>query len=138
MIKDRIIDDKISLKDLLAQAVCIGVRAGRGEIDYTSRGAWHIAEDILNETEEILNHRERVLGIRIMCVEMDYEISRMENKTLLERIKALLPTELYEDSKDWREGDVIERVEWLLSMYKWSRENVLRLEQDVLDLTSNL
>ena len=26
----------------------------------------------------------------------------------LERIKALLPTELYEDSKDWREGDVIE------------------------------
>ena len=55
----------------------------------------------------------------------------------LERIKALLPTELYEDSKDWREGDVIERVEWLLSMYKWSRENVLRLHQDLLDLTSN-
>ena len=48
----------------------------------------------------------------------------------LERIKALLPTELYEDSKDWREGDVVERVEWLLSMYKWSREDVLRLEQN--------
>ena len=69
--------------------------------------------------------------------EMDYEISRIENKTLLERIKALLPTELYEDSKDWREGDVVERVEWLLSMYKWSREDVLRLEQNVLDSYSN-
>ena len=78
MIKDRVIDDKISLKDLLAQAVCIGVKAGRGEIDYTSRGAWHIAEDILNETEEILNHRERVLGIRIMCVEMVEKLNLLE------------------------------------------------------------
>ena len=69
--------------------------------------------------------------------ELDFEISRIENKTLLERIKALLPTELYEDSKDWREGDVVERVEWLLSMYKWSREDVLRLEQNVLDSYSN-
>jgi len=78
MIKDRIIDDKISLKDLLAQAVCIGVKAGRGEIDYTNRGAWHIAEDILNETEEILSHRERVLGIRIMCVEMVEKLNLLE------------------------------------------------------------
>lgn len=69
--------------------------------------------------------------------EMDFEISRMENKTLLERIKALLPTDLYEDSKDWREGDVVERVEWLLSMYRWSREDVLRLEQNVLDSYSD-
>ena len=55
----------------------------------------------------------------------------------LERIKALLPTELYKDSKDWREGDVMERVEWLLSMYEWSRGDVLRLEQDLLDSYSN-
>ena len=70
MIEDRMIDNKIMLKDLLAQAVCLGVKAGREELDYTSRGAWHIAEDILNETEEILSHRERVLGIRSVCVEM--------------------------------------------------------------------
>jgi hypothetical protein len=70
MIEDRIIDDKIMLKDLLAQAVCLGVKAGRGEIDYTSRGAWHIAEDILNETEEILSHRERIMGFRTMSVQM--------------------------------------------------------------------
>jgi len=54
--------------------------------------------------------------------------------TKLEQIQALLPTELYKDSKDWREGSVVERVEWLLSMYQSSHEDVLRLEQDVDDL----
>jgi len=68
MIEDRIIDDKIMLKDLLAQAVCLGVKAGRGELDYP--GAWCMVNDILNETEEILSHRERVLGIRSMCVQV--------------------------------------------------------------------
>jgi hypothetical protein len=70
MIEDRMIDDKIALKDLLAQAVCLGVKAGRGELDYTSRGAWHIADDILNETEEILSHRERIMGFRTIAVQM--------------------------------------------------------------------
>jgi hypothetical protein len=54
--------------------------------------------------------------------------------TEIQRINALLPTELFEDSKDWREGSVSERVEWLLSMYQSSHEDVLRLEQDVDDL----
>ena len=54
--------------------------------------------------------------------------------TELQRIAELLPTELYEDSKDWREGSLSERVEWLLSMYQSSHEDVLRLEQDVDDL----
>ena len=54
--------------------------------------------------------------------------------TEIQRINALLPTELFEDSKDWREGSVSERVEWLLSMYHSSHEDVLRLEQDVDDL----
>ena len=66
MIENRMVDDKIMLKDLLAQAVCLGVKAGRGELDYP--GAWCIANDILSETEEILSHRERVLNIRSMCV----------------------------------------------------------------------
>ena len=52
----------------------------------------------------------------------------------LQRISALLPTELFKDSKDWREGSLVERVEWLLSMYESSHEDVLRLEQDVDDL----
>lgn len=54
--------------------------------------------------------------------------------TEIQRINALLPTELFEDSKDWREGSVSERVEWLLSMYQSSHEDVLRLEKDVDDL----
>ncbi len=62
MIKDQIIDNKTSLKDLLAQAVCLGVKAGRGDIAYTS--PWIIAEDILNESEEILQHRYRVIGVK--------------------------------------------------------------------------
>jgi hypothetical protein len=55
----------------------------------------------------------------------------------LERIRKLLPTELYADSKDWREGSVVERVEWLLTMYQHVREDVLRLEQEVDDLYTN-
>ena len=70
MIEDRMIDGKITLKDLLAQAVCLGVKAGRGESDYTSRGAWHIADDILAEAEEILSHRERIMGFRTITVQM--------------------------------------------------------------------
>ena len=54
--------------------------------------------------------------------------------TEIQRIYELLPTKLFEDSKDWREGSLSERVEWLLSMYESSREDVLRLEQDVDDL----
>ena len=38
--------------------------------------------------------------------------------TDLHRIKALLPTELFEGSKDWTQGDVVSRVEWLLAMYE--------------------
>ena len=49
----------------------------------------------------------------------------------LQRIAKLLPTELYEDSKDWREGSLSERVEWLLSMYASATEEVARLENQI-------
>jgi len=49
-------------------------------------------------------------------------------KTEIQRINELLPTELFEGSKDWREGSVAERVEWLLSMYESSKQEVERLE----------
>jgi len=52
----------------------------------------------------------------------------------LQRISALLPTDLFEGSKDWREGSLVERVEWLLSMYQSSHEEVLRLEQEINEL----
>ncbi len=46
----------------------------------------------------------------------------------MKRIKDLLPTELFEGSKDWREGNTVERVEWLLSMYESCKCEVERLE----------
>jgi hypothetical protein len=47
----------------------------------------------------------------------------------MKRIRDLLPTELFEGSKDWREGNTVERVEWLLSMYASARKEVERLEE---------
>jgi len=46
----------------------------------------------------------------------------------MKRIKDLLPTELFEGSKDWREGSTVERIEWLLSMYESCKCEVERLE----------
>ena len=53
--------------------------------------------------------------------------------TEIQRINALLPTKLFEDSKDWREGSVSERVEGLLSMYASSQDDVMRLENQMDD-----
>jgi hypothetical protein len=52
----------------------------------------------------------------------------MNDQILMERIRDLLPTELFAGSKDWREGNTVERVEWLLSMYASAKEEVARLE----------
>lgn len=52
-------------------------------------------------------------------------------KTEIERIQELLPTELFEGSKDWREGSPAERVEWLLSMYASAKQEVERLEDEL-------
>jgi hypothetical protein len=59
-------------------------------------------------------------------------------KTEIERIQELLPTDLFEGSKDWREGSPAERVEWLLSMYASAREEVARLERLVDDIEDDL
>ena len=53
-------------------------------------------------------------------------------KTEIERIQEILPTDLFEGSKDWREGNYVERVDWLLSMYASAKEEVDRLE-DMLE-----
>lgn len=49
----------------------------------------------------------------------------------MQRIRKLLPTELFEGSKDWREGNTVERIEWLLSMYESSKHEVARLEDEL-------
>lgn len=76
MIEDRLIDNKISLRDLLALAVCNGVRAAKGHIDYVSRGPWDIADDMLKETEEMLSHRMSVLGLRNEIVDMAVAVDK--------------------------------------------------------------
>ena len=57
---------------------------------------------------------------------------RTQLQAEMKRIRDLLPTELFEGSKDWREGNTVERVEWLLSMYASAKEEVDRL-QDMLE-----
>lgn len=78
MIENRVIDGKIELRDLLAQAICIGAKAGRGQIDYSSKGPWRLADDILQETEEVLKHRESILGIRAMIPELVKNLETFE------------------------------------------------------------
>jgi hypothetical protein len=58
-------------------------------------------------------------------------------KTEIQRIQELLPTELFEGSKDWRKGNYVERVEWLLSMYASAKEEVARLEDMLEDANSD-
>jgi hypothetical protein len=53
-------------------------------------------------------------------------------KTEIERIRDLLPTKLFEGSKDWREGNTVERIEWLLSMYASAKEEVNRLDDELV------
>ena len=47
--------------------------------------------------------------------------------TEIERINALLPTELFAGSKDWQVGSTADRVDWLLTMYASAKEEVERL-----------
>jgi hypothetical protein len=56
----------------------------------------------------------------------------------MKRIRDLLPTELFEGSKDWREGNTVERIEWLLSMYESSKQEVERLENQFDSLQADL
>lgn len=56
----------------------------------------------------------------------------------MKRIRDLLPTELFEGSKDWREGNTVERIEWLLSMYENSKQEVDRLERQFDNLQDDL
>jgi hypothetical protein len=63
---------------------------------------------------------------------------RTQLQAEMKRIQELLPTELFEGSKDWREGSPAERVEWLLSMYASAKEEVARLERLVDEIADDL
>lgn len=40
-----------------------------------------------------------------------------------DKITSLLNDDLYSDSKDYQPGDIVERVEWLLSMYEGIKQS---------------
>ncbi len=53
--------------------------------------------------------------------ERQQEIKNNVNEALANqyrKIIKLLPDDLFSGSKCWRDGDTVERVEWLISMYK--------------------
>lgn len=63
---------------------------------------------------------------------------RTQLQAEMKRVRDLLPTELFEGSKDWREGNTVERIEWLLSMYASSKEEVERLQDMLEDANAEL
>jgi hypothetical protein len=63
---------------------------------------------------------------------------RTQLQAEMKRIRDLLPTELFEGSKDWREGNTVERIEWLLTMYASAKEEIERLEKLVDDIEDDL
>lgn len=48
----------------------------------------------------------------------------------LHRLQGLLKDNLF-DSKDWRSGGIVERVEWLLSMYESKKAEIEYLEDRI-------
>ena len=59
---------------------------------------------------------------------------RTQLQAEMKRIRDLLPTELFEGSKDWREGNTVERIEWLLTMYASAKEEIERLEKLIKEI----
>ena len=56
-----------ALRDALAQAAAFAVKQDRAK-QYV--GAWAVADAILNETEEIVDHKERILGLRSEVIDL--------------------------------------------------------------------
>jgi hypothetical protein len=54
----------------------------------------------------------------------------------VDRLEALLPTELFVGSKDWVASDVVGRVEWLLAMYASAKAERVQLLTDLEDISS--
>ena len=56
-------------------------------------------------------------------------MTRLHNETVV-ALESILTDELFCGSKDWVAGDIVDRVEWLLDMYKsLKEENNLLYEQ---------
>ena len=65
-----------------------------------------------------------------MTTQIQAEMKRIRELLRSSR-RELLPTEAFEDSKDWREGNTVERIEWLLTMYESAELEIERLQADL-------
>lgn len=54
-----------------------------------------------------------------------------------EKIEELLKADRYE-SKDWKAGSLSERIEWLISMYEFKKQEVNYLENKVIEKDEEL
>jgi len=51
--------------------------------------------------------------------------------TELEKIRELLTDDKFPGSKDWQQSDLVGRVEWLLIMYACTKQEIVRLEDQI-------
>jgi len=61
------------LRDLLAQTAALAVKQARSECYL---GAWNVADTILREGTEVMEHRGRILGIKALVQEI---VQRVES-----------------------------------------------------------
>ena len=67
----------------------------------------------------------------IQAVE-DLQEKNQENAKLVAKLKKMLPDNLY-DSKDWKTGDIVGRVEWLIAMYEDKKAEVQFLGEQLAE-----
>jgi hypothetical protein len=113
-----------------------------------SKGAVSCMKFIISSEEYLLYKHARQMIIeeesgldvkRVLGVEDSFrQHFECVNKDEFEYAKSLLPTSLFPGSKDWVEGNFAERVEWLLLGYKSKKEEVERLEDQLLRLEDQL
>lgn len=58
------------------------------------------------------------------------------NETNYNLIVEILPDNLF-DSKDWKSGGVVERVKWLLAMYKNVKEERDEILDQLIEINGN-
>lgn len=81
------------------------------------------------------NRSRAIVDLEAQISKLDFAIECYEKD--LDTIKAALPADKY-DSKDWRAGCTLERIQWLHDYYQGGREEIERLTADVLSLQAML
>ena len=111
------------------QALQTGYNAGRLEIESLKARVDEVGR-IARE-----NRSRAVIDLEVQISKLKFAVECYEKD--IAAIKAALPAGKY-DSKDWREGCTLERIEWLHGSYKGAKDEVERLTADVLNLQTRV